>query len=121
MFEVGFSEIVLIFGLALVVLGPEKLPRLAANIGRWVGRARAMARQFRDQLETEAESLKSTVNETQTGLQSGIADLEASLSSVGRDLNETSKQIDLELTQPAQPDPAAANAQPDNGPNEHRT
>jgi sec-independent protein translocase protein TatB len=53
MFEVGFSEMLVIFGLALVVLGPERLPRLVAQIGRWAGRARAMARQFRDQLETE--------------------------------------------------------------------
>jgi sec-independent protein translocase protein TatB len=37
------------------VLGPEKLPRVVAEIGRWVGRARAMARQFREQLEEEVE------------------------------------------------------------------
>jgi sec-independent protein translocase protein TatB len=53
MFEVGFTEIVLIFGLALIVLGPQKLPKLAAQIGRWVGRARAMARQLREQLDQE--------------------------------------------------------------------
>lgn len=53
MFEVGFSEIVLILGLALLVLGPEKLPKLAAQIGRWTGRARAMARQLRAQLDQE--------------------------------------------------------------------
>jgi len=53
MFEVGFSEIVLILGLALLVLGPEKLPGLAEKVGRWTGRARAMARQLRTQLEQE--------------------------------------------------------------------
>jgi sec-independent protein translocase protein TatB len=53
MFEVGFSELLVIFVLALIVLGPEKLPRLAAQVGRWIGRARAMAKQFRDQLEEE--------------------------------------------------------------------
>jgi sec-independent protein translocase protein TatB len=53
MFEVGFTEIILIAGLALIVLGPERLPGLAAQIGRWVGRARAMARQLRDQLDQE--------------------------------------------------------------------
>lgn len=53
MFDVGFSEVLLIFVIALVVLGPEKLPRLASQVGRWVGRARAMARQFREQLEEE--------------------------------------------------------------------
>ncbi len=53
MFEVGFTELILIAGLALVVLGPERLPALATQIGRWVGRARAMARQLRDQLDQE--------------------------------------------------------------------
>jgi sec-independent protein translocase protein TatB len=52
-FEVGFTEIILILGLALLVLGPEKLPGLAEKVGRWTGRARAMARQLRTQLEHE--------------------------------------------------------------------
>jgi sec-independent protein translocase protein TatB len=62
MFDIGFSEIVVIFGLALVVLGPDKLPKVAATIGRWVGRARAMARQFTDQLQQEANNLKADVH-----------------------------------------------------------
>jgi Tat protein translocase TatB subunit len=53
MFEVGFTEIILIVGLALLVLGPEKLPGLVNKVGRWTGRARSMARQLRTQLEHE--------------------------------------------------------------------
>ncbi|MGE0031820.1 MAG: Sec-independent protein translocase protein TatB [Steroidobacteraceae bacterium] len=53
MFEVGFTEIILILGIALLVLGPEKLPKLANQVGRWAGRARAMARQLRQQLDEE--------------------------------------------------------------------
>jgi sec-independent protein translocase protein TatB len=55
MFEVGFSEIVLIMLIALVVLGPERLPKLAADVGRWMGRARSMARQLRTQLDQEVQ------------------------------------------------------------------
>jgi len=55
MFEVGFTEIVLIFGIALLVLGPARLPKLAADLGRWAGRARTMARQLRTQLEQETQ------------------------------------------------------------------
>ena len=55
MFDIGFSEILVIFVLALIVLGPEKLPRVVREVGRWVGRARAMARQFQDQLEDEVD------------------------------------------------------------------
>jgi sec-independent protein translocase protein TatB len=62
MFEVGFSELLLIFALALVVLGPERLPKLAQQVGRWVGRARAMARQFKDQLDEEAHNLETKMN-----------------------------------------------------------
>jgi len=58
MFDIGFSEVLLIFALTLVVLGPDKLPQVARTVGRWAGRARAMARQFRDQLEAEADGLK---------------------------------------------------------------
>jgi len=55
MFEVGFTEILLIFAIALLVLGPARLPKLAADVGRWAGRARAMARQLRTQLEQEVQ------------------------------------------------------------------
>ena len=64
MFEVGFTEIILILGIALLVLGPEKLPKLANQIGRWAGRARAMARQLRQQLDEEVTVID---RETLTG------------------------------------------------------
>jgi sec-independent protein translocase protein TatB len=62
MFEVGFSELLVICAIALVVLGPQKLPKLAQQVGRWVGRARAMARQFREQLEEEAHTLETKMS-----------------------------------------------------------
>jgi sec-independent protein translocase protein TatB len=55
LFEGRFFEVLIIFVLALIVLGPEKLPRVVSEVGRWVGRARVMARQFREQLEEEVE------------------------------------------------------------------
>jgi sec-independent protein translocase protein TatB len=76
MFEVGFTEIIVISVLALVVLGPEKLPRVAAQIGKWIGRARAMARQFREQLEDEvqlAETNKNKAKEAERAEQDAAA------------------------------------------------
>jgi sec-independent protein translocase protein TatB len=65
MFEVGFTEIILILGIALLVLGPEKLPKLANQVGRWAGRARSMARQLRQQLDEEVEIIgKDELNST---------------------------------------------------------
>jgi len=62
MFSIDFPEIVIILGVALVVLGPKKLPVAAAKIGRWVGRARTMARQFREQLEQEVSSAENAAD-----------------------------------------------------------
>ena len=56
-FDFSMSELAIIFSVALVVLGPKKLPGLVQQVGRWVGRARHMARQFRDQLEQEVNSI----------------------------------------------------------------
>lgn len=53
MFGVDFSELALIFIVALVVLGPTRLPGLVRKVGRWVGKARTMARDFQQQLENE--------------------------------------------------------------------
>lgn len=59
MLDFGFSEILLTSAIALVVLGPERLPKVARQVGNWVGRARVMARQLTEQLEREvtAEAL----------------------------------------------------------------
>jgi sec-independent protein translocase protein TatB len=93
MFEVGFFEIVLIFGLALVVLGPEKLPKLASTVGRWVGRARAMARQFQDQLETEAESIKSSVGDMKSDIQSTVSDLKSTVTELQSQVSELNHSV----------------------------
>ncbi len=53
MFDVGFWELLFIFTLALIVLGPDKLPALVSTLGRWTGRARALARGLRVQIERE--------------------------------------------------------------------
>jgi sec-independent protein translocase protein TatB len=53
MFEIDFFKLIIVAMIGLLVLGPEKLPGLAAKLGRWMGRARTMARQFRMQLEQE--------------------------------------------------------------------
>jgi Tat protein translocase TatB subunit len=56
MLDFGFSEIVLTSAIALIVLGPEKLPKVARQLGNWMGRARAMARQLTEQLEREVDA-----------------------------------------------------------------
>ena len=68
MFEIGFWELALLFGLGLVVLGPEKLPKVAAQLGRYAGQARRMARtltaQVRDEIEAEERRLAREAQKT---------------------------------------------------------
>ena len=55
MFEISTPEFLLVCIIGLLVLGPKRLPKVAAEIGKWVGRARRTASQLRRQLEREVE------------------------------------------------------------------
>lgn len=70
MFDLGWSEILVIVVVAVVVVGPKDLPKMMRTVGQWAGRARAMADQFRrsfddmarqselDELRREVQKLK---------------------------------------------------------------
>jgi sec-independent protein translocase protein TatB len=75
MLDVGFSEILLTSAIALIVLGPERLPKVARQVGNWMGRARAMARQLSEQLEREvsAEELLKIENKANANVKPPIA------------------------------------------------
>jgi len=55
MFDIGFWELVILFGLGLVILGPERLPKVAMQVGNWAGQARRMARSLTSQLRDELD------------------------------------------------------------------
>ena len=52
MFDIGYTELLVIAIVALVVIGPKDLPRVMRTVGQWVGRARGMARHFRSGIDT---------------------------------------------------------------------
>jgi sec-independent protein translocase protein TatB len=52
MFDIGYTELLVIAIVALVVIGPKDLPRVMRTVGHWVGRARGMARHFRSGIDT---------------------------------------------------------------------
>ncbi|QGM20892.1 twin-arginine translocase subunit TatB [Spiribacter sp. 2438] len=62
MFDVSFIELLIIAVIALVVVGPERLPRVMRTVGLWVGRARASFQTIREEVEREvnAEGLRET-------------------------------------------------------------
>lgn len=82
MFDVGISELLLIGLVALVVLGPERLPKAARFAGLWVRRARAQWYSVKGELERElaAEELQRSLRETREAakdIESQVRDTEA--------------------------------------------
>lgn len=98
MFDVGFSEMLVIAVVALVVIGPEKLPGVAKTVGAWFGRLQRYVndvkadinreieleelRKFKTQFEEAAQSLDS-------GFRSEVSQAEASMQSIGQDVSNS--------------------------------
>lgn len=72
MFDIGFSEVFVIAIVALIVLGPERLPKAARFAGLWVRRARAQWYSVKSELERELadEELKRSLRQAQDELRS---------------------------------------------------
>jgi sec-independent protein translocase protein TatB len=71
MFDIGFWELTLIGIIALLVIGPDRLPGVARNVGMWVGRIRRYVSQVRADIEREiqAEEVKKLIDKP-SGLES---------------------------------------------------
>ena len=54
MFDIGFFELVVVFVIALLVLGPERLPKVVRTLGHWTGRAKATLNNLKYEMEREA-------------------------------------------------------------------
>lgn len=89
MFDVGFWEILLILVLALVVIGPERLPGAARKAGYFVGKARRYIEGVRSEVESELDvsefkrmlhNQEVQINELQQQLKSGVAAVESDIS-----------------------------------------
>ena len=91
MFDIGWSEFVVIAVVALIAIGPKELPGVLRMIGQWMGKARKMAAEFQGQFqeamrEADMADLKKSfdeVKEAATGFTSGnlMTSLEKDVSS----------------------------------------
>ena len=75
MFDFGFTELLLCAIIALVVLGPEKLPAVARAIGRWTGQAKGYVRNLNAELDRELKlrELREQVNAASKAAQEQVS------------------------------------------------
>lgn len=113
MFDLGFWELLLIGVVALLVVGPERLPALASTVGQWVGRMRRFVNHMRHEIqqELETEHLKGLVEEQSRELQSlkrEVADVRDDTDAVTRETREEVGALEKE----AAPEAGGRSAQP---------
>lgn len=95
MFDIGFSELLLIAVVALVVLGPERLPKAARFAGLWVRRARSQWDSVKQELERElhADEIKRQFRDVQASVQDTEAQLRASGEAVRREAEQMRQDV----------------------------
>ena len=110
MFDFSFSELALIGAVALVVLGPERLPKVARTVGEWAGKAQRYVAQVKadvtremeiSELKKLQEQARDVARSIETSVQEGVSGLQS-------DLNATAKALDPGLGTPASDSPALA-------------
>ncbi len=97
MFDIGFGELLLIAVVALVVLGPERLPKAARFAGLWVRRARNQWDSVKQELERElhAEELKRNLQD----MKASLRQTEAQLRDSGQQLRDEAGELRRQLEQ----------------------
>ena len=114
MFDLSWSEILVIGTAAIIVIGPKELPGALRTAGQWMGRARALAREFQSSIddmirESELEKIKSEVDKLGSGdLQKHIENTIDPEGDINRALNTPA----VSLTEPSAAAPAAAQPGP---------
>lgn len=100
MFEIGFSELVMVALVSLLVIGPERLPKAARLAGYWLGKTRAMIGSVKAeiQLELRAEEMRQLFKE-ESGLnefQQLVDEANESVNSIQSSITSLSKDgVDL--------------------------
>lgn len=104
MFELGWIEIGIVGVIALVVLGPERLPKAARFVGLWVRKARAQWFAVKAEMERElaAEELKASLAAEREAIRDAVKQLDAEAAEVRGALQQAAKD-DPEQAAPSAP------------------
>ncbi len=96
MFDISFTELLLVGVVALLVLGPERLPRLARDVGHWIGRARRYAHRVVQDIDREGElaELRRLRDDIEASARSVAAQAEQVTSELGRTLDDVAQARD---------------------------
>jgi len=92
MFDLGFTELLVIGVVALIVVGPKDLPVLFRNVGRFVGKARGMAREFSSAMNEAAD--QSGVSEIKKGLNAATQPMTTAVDSMKDAAQDITNSID---------------------------
>lgn len=92
MFDVGFGELVLVFVVALVVLGPERLPHAIRSVARFVATAKAMANNIKQEVadELNVQELQESVRKAEKVI---TEDLSSQLKSSSNELKQVAQEV----------------------------
>ena len=114
MFDIGFSELLIVGIVALVVIGPERLPRVARTLGHLFGRLQRYVSQVKSDISREVDlsELNRAKQEFEGAAQTFRSDMEAKASDAEREIRDVQSQIDREM-QPAAPEATAASPAPE--------
>ncbi len=108
MFDLGFTEILVIGVVALVVLGPEKMPEVARAAGRFFAKAQSYISQVKGEFERESQlseikKLREEIASSAAGLRQSVTEVQTSLTEQTRELNLALDQVSG--TQQSESDP----------------
>ena len=93
MFDVGFAELLLLSLIALLVLGPERLPRVAKTLGGLSRKARSSWLSLKRSIDEEirAQELKEPVDKMRKDFQSTVQDFKSSVDEVKSSVDDVAK------------------------------
>ena len=114
MFDVGFSEIMVIAVVALIVIGPERLPKAARTLGHLFGRLQRYVNDVKSDINREIEL--DELRKLQQQVKTAATDFESSMTAAVKDVETGVRSVESELNAAAQGTPATPPEAPPEAP-----